>query len=151
MAELQLQAPISDEKESTLLGIPGDEIAGVWSRIVEFLQKPLIRMEMTKDFDVSDLYREITEQNMQCWLVIREDRIIGVCLTQILIYPRRKVLGIPFLGMEPHSIHQWLGHLEVLKSFARYHGCSAIRGWGRKGWVKILKPDIVRVEFDLGV
>jgi hypothetical protein len=59
----------------------------------------------------------------------------GACLTEIVSYPRRKVLNVWLVFGE-------LGHCLSLQAemdkFAREQGCSALMATGREGWLPFL-------------
>ena len=78
-------------------------------------------------------------------------RLIAVFVTQMIKHPKRKILTIPYVGAENGTIDTWIEAMDTFKAFAKEHGCEAVRGWGRKGWEKVLKPDSVRIEFDIEV
>lgn len=133
------------------MGLTYDDALELWPLIEPLIEKPLVRTGAIKDFHPADILELIKSQAMQCWLIYDDDEVLCVAITQILAYPRRKVLGIPFVGAKPGTIKRWLQHMDVMEAFAIEHGCTAIRGWGRKGWEKVMNPDVVRVEFDIEV
>lgn len=134
-----------------LHGIQPDEIMIYWPYIQPLLNKPFVRMELLKDYDVEYVLEEVKAQRMQCWIAHSNDKIDAVFVTQIINHPKRKILTIPYVGAEPGTIDTWIEAIDVFKAFAKENGCAAIRGWGRKGWEKVLKPDSVRIEFDIEV
>jgi len=134
-----------------LHGIQAEEIGLYWPHIVPLLNKPFVRMEVVKDYDVDYLLKMLRDSMMQCWIAHENDKIIAVFITQIHSYPKRNVLSIPFVGAENGTIDTWIDAMDTFKEFAKENDCSAIRGWGRKGWEKVLHPDSVRIEFDIEV
>ena len=115
------------------------------------LDKALTRTGLDKDWSTESLLQLCQSGEMQCWVAHENDEILVVALTEIVEYPLRKVLGIPFVGAKRGSIRRWLGHLEMLKDYARENDCEAIRGGGRFGWKRAIKPDVARFEFDIEV
>jgi len=134
-----------------LYGIHPKEISVYWPYILPLLNKPFTRMEILKDYDTSYVLGEVKAKRMQCWIAHENDKITAVFVTQIINNPKRKILTIPYVGAESGTIDTWIEAMDVFKAFAKEHGCTAIRGWGRKGWEKVLKPDSVRIEFDIEV
>lgn len=137
--------------ESRLLGIPSDEVAEWWPHLAPMITKALERTGVISDITTDDILEFLEDQDMQCWVAHDGESVLAVGITQIMIFPQRKVLAIPYVGAIYGTIEDWLKHIEDLKQFAREKGCTAIRGWGRKGWVKMLRPDVVRIEFDIEV
>lgn len=135
----------------SLYGVNREEIDEWWPQIRHLVEKPLVRTGVIADFSPEDVRDLIRSGDMQCWIGHSDGKILVCGITEIMVYPRRKVLGIPFVGAEDGSIALWLAHIETLKDFARHHGCEIVRGWGRKGWVRALRPDHERVEFDIEV
>ena len=134
-----------------LPGIQPDEIEMAWPLIQPLLLKPFTRMEILKDYDTEYVLECLRDQSMQGWVAHENDRITAVFVTQINVFQKRKILSIPYVGAENGTIDTWIGAMDTFKDFAKSHGCSAIRGWGRKGWERVLKPDSVRIEFDIEV
>ena len=134
-----------------LHGVQPEEIDPLWPLLEPLLLKPLVRTEIIKDYDTSYVRDMMKDYKMQCWIAHEEDKINAVFITQIDDYPKRKVLSIPLVGAVNGTIDTWIGAMDTFKEFAKAHDCEAIRGWGRKGWEKVLKPDSVRIEFDIEV
>jgi len=134
-----------------LHGIQPDEIEMAWPLIQPLLEKPFVRMEILKDYDTEYVFDCLKDQTMQAWVAHDNDRITAVFVTQVNVFKKRKVLSIPFVGAEFGTIDTWIEAIDTFKEFAKANDCSAIRGWGRKGWEKVLKPDSVRIEFDIEV
>lgn len=137
--------------KSYLFPVRPDEIDQFWPKIRHLIEKPLVRTKADRDFSPEDIREAIREGLMQCWIAHDGGTILVVAVTEILCYPRRKVLGIPFVGAETGSLDQWIDHMEAMKVYARENGCKAVRVWGRAGWVKVLNPDVTRLEADIEV
>lgn len=134
-----------------LYGVQPDEIDAYWFLIHPLLMKPFVRMEINKDYDVEYVREQVKIGKMQCWIAHKDEKIQSVFITQVHAFPKRKVLSIPFVGAEKGTIDDWIEAIDTFKEFARAHDCEVIRGWGRKGWERVLKPDSVRIEFDIEV
>lgn len=134
-----------------IVGLPADDAEQLWPDLAPLYAKALKRTGADKDYSTDDILTLVKSQDMQCWFVHDRLRVVCAVITQILVYPQRKVLGVVLVGALPGTIKSWLDHIEVMKNFARDHGCTALRGWGRKGWERALNPDVVRVEFDIEV
>ena len=76
--------------------------------------------------DLSDVLHAIAIGEMQLWA--GEDSVI---ISQVVVYPRKKVLHLPFVGGN-------LAELErmepTIQEFARFLKCDLITSAGRKGW-----------------
>ena len=134
-----------------LYGIQPEEIDMYWPYVLPLLNKPFTRMEILKDYDTGYVREQVRKKHMQCWIAHENDQINAVFVTEVIKNPKRKILTIPYVGAVNGTIDTWIGAIDTFKAFARENGCEAIRGWGRKGWEKVLKPDSVRIEFDIEV
>lgn len=89
-------------------------------------------------YTLQSIEHSLLKDESQLWLARDEkDRLLCACVTTIVIYPNDKRLSILFCGGE--GARDWLCFIQVLKSFALNHGCSAMEIYGRRGWVKLLK------------
>lgn len=143
---MEMLSQVGDEVYLT--GITGRNLVAVSSRILELLHKALDKMPCD-DMTPEDIFEACMANSMQCWVAYSRDRIVGVMITSILIYPQRKVLGIHQLAADSWTLPKWMPYFERIKDFARAHDCDAIKFWGRPGWEKLLQPDILRIEGEI--
>lgn len=134
---------------SYLFPLRSDEIDAFWPKIGHLVEKPLTTPPEDRNYSIDDIRDALRSKDMQCWVAHDGQKILAVAITEVVCFPRRKVLYIPFVGAETGSIDLWLGHMEAMKAFAREMGCEAVRGGFREGWVRKLKPDTKRVEFEI--
>lgn len=114
---------------------------------------PLNRTGAIDDFHPEDILRLIKDRHMQCWLGHKDGQVFAVGITQILVYPQRKILGVPFVGSKGNDLEALQDYFQILKEYADAMGCKALRVWGRDGWKKVLgkKSKHFRIEFDIEV
>lgn len=132
-------------------GIPAERVDAIWPEVSRYLQQALDRTGTSADYGVEDIYKGLKARDYQCWIVVESGDIISAGITQIVIYPKRKILTIPLVGSRKGTLQSWLPYLETLKDYGRAYGCSAIRGWGREGWKKVLPVDSLKIEFELEI
>ena len=82
----------------------------------------------THEFE--DIVKNIAESKMQLWPAER-----GCIVTEIVVYPRKKVINIFLAGGE---LDQILDMDEDVKAWAKEHGCTGATMAGRLGWKKPL-------------
>ena len=82
----------------------------------------------THDFE--DVAKEVKVGTMQLWSGEK-----GCAVTQILIYPKKKVLHVFLAGGEMNQI---IDFQASAVEFGKINGCTAISLAGRKGWAKVL-------------
>lgn len=119
-------------------GVPSSSLNNIWIDIEPLLHKALAR---SGEMDVSNLLKALLRAEMQLWLA-RDDRIRLVVITQIAIYPCKRVAEIAYLAGE--NRHLWLKYCSVLEDWARANGCVQLRAIGREGW----KKDVLKMEFE---
>lgn len=79
-----------------------------------------------------DIVSSIAKGQMQLWPAPR-----GCIVTEIVVYPRKKVLNIFLAGGE---LDQILDMDHDVKAWAKSNGCTAAQMSGRMGWKKPLAP-----------
>jgi len=82
-----------------LIGIQSNEIDSVWPSIEGLVLKVLTRTDSIDDYDPGDLKELCKKREMQCW-VAYSDEPVAVCLTRILVFPKRKVFSLFLCGAE---------------------------------------------------
>jgi hypothetical protein len=79
-----------------------------------------------------DVVQSISKGMMQLWPAPR-----GCMVTEIVIYPRKKVLNIFLAGGE---LDQLLDMNSDMNAWAKEQGCTGGSLTGRVGWKKVLEP-----------
>lgn len=109
-----------------------EEIMFHWPDIrVALAETPEIYEYYTDDY----LFEKLRDNHMQMWAVVEEEVIVFLMLTQILVFPRARILQIVWGFGE--GMNRYFGHLEgIVQRFAAVHGCKRIEIVGREGWVR---------------
>lgn len=119
-----------------MYGVLSHSIDKVWPE-VSVLLAPAVLYSDGK-YEVEDVYKSLTERDMQLWVAFKNKGLCATCVTQIINYPRKKVMFLLFIaGIQ--SIN-WLHLADDLAQFAREHGCQSVEGYGRPGWEKLGVP-----------
>jgi hypothetical protein len=126
----------SDNAEPRLYGVLSHAIDTVWKEIKPLLIKTLEYAD--GKYNLDDIYQFIKSQDMQLWVVYDNKGLLSFCITQIIIYPRKKVLSMPFVGGV--DMLRWLHLTDIIKDYALENGCDFAEGYARDGWIKVLKP-----------
>lgn len=121
--------------DETLVSLiaPGD-VSHFWPHVSDFLEKaqPHSEGELTTE----DFLEFLKLADMQLWVAVRQKKVIAAMVTQIIPYPRKKVLRIIAIGGA--DMDRWFRFLPKVEEFALTVGCESLEAWGRKGWKKIL-------------
>ena len=115
-----------------------DDLSAVWDRVVDHIQKCAPHSE--GELDSADFYISLSNAQMQLWLLIVNDEVACVAVTQIIPYPKKNVLRILALGGEPFVWKKyWEFALSKIEDFAMEMGCTSLEAWTRRAFLKILK------------
>jgi len=105
-------------------------------RCKPWIEAALVHCNGTHEWD--DIVAGIASSKMQLWAAPR-----GCIVTEIVVYPRKKVINIFLAGGEldqimdmEHDIGQW----------AKSHGCTGGMMTGRLGWKKPLTENGLKLQ-----
>ncbi len=119
--------------------VPNGYIDTCWDKVEKFAAKA------TKytfgRYTSDDIYDCVKEHDYQMWVAYEPSgEFKGVVITNVVNYPKRKLLAMQFCGGE--DLKLWKEPmLELLKKFGRASGCDGIESTGRPGWAKVFKED----------
>ena len=84
---------------------------------------------------VDDLVRFVVNGQMQLWVVVDEDKILGHTITEVKQYPQCKMLVVQYCAMQTGTLEEVEDHMQDLAArFAKDAGCAGIEFIGRPGW-----------------
>ena len=80
----------------------------VWSSVAPLLKKPL--ETGLEEVGLDDIKEWLKNQRQQLWLFLDEEeqKIIGACTTQIIIYPNKRHLQIHLVGAKKNKLGEWM-------------------------------------------
>ena len=84
-----------------------------------------------------DFYEVLANGDMQLWTAVQDNEILASMVTQIVPYPRKRVLRI--ISIAGGEMDKWIEYIPLIEEWALSVGCTSLECWGRKGWLKILK------------
>lgn len=132
--------------------VPAGHVDSVWDLVKDFLA-PAVRVTNGR-YMLYDVYSAIKAERMQLWIAFDDQReVIGCEVTTITDYPSRRVLTSVFTG--GRKIGLWKDEMMgVLVRWAEDNQCTAIEGYGRKGWIRMLdaygvKQSLILFEKDI--
>jgi hypothetical protein len=115
--------------------VPPDHVPYVWEKVEEHLLRMAPHSE--GELEPDDFFEALIEGDMQLWLAIENKDIVASMVTQIVPYPRKRVLRIISIGGD--EMDKWIHQLPMVEDWALTMGCTSLECWGRKGWLKVLK------------
>ena len=125
-------------RSSSIVLVHPDDLNAVWDHIVEYIAKCAPHSE--GELQVDDFYVAIRDGEMQLWILVDHSQPLCIAVTQIIPYPKKRVLRIIAMGGEPW---QWKKHyqsaLSRIEDFALEMGCTTLEAWTRRAFLKIMK------------
>lgn len=113
--------------------IAKDQIDMVW----EFAEPVLAlsQRRIARDVGTEDIYAALHAGANQLWVIVDEDTLKAVIVTEVFQHPRSRILKI--LHVAGKDMPGWLNEaLDTMKRFAADMDCNRISADGRLGWAK---------------
>lgn len=118
-------------------GIPAPHVDKFWKLAEPYIKRALDRAN--GELDHHDLRAMIAERNVQLWMVSNKERIVGALTTEIVVYPRKKVVRV--ITLAGNEFTEWFPVAEeVIIAFGIEQGCEGIESFVRNGLTKRLAP-----------
>ena len=113
-----------------------EDVPYIWDQVAPLLDR--VREHTEGALETDDYLGELSDGNMQLWIATENNGLHSIMVTQIAVYPQKKVLKI--ISMAGSEFSRLYEFNDMVESFAIKTGCSGMELWGRKGWKKLL-PD----------
>ena len=121
--------------------VPIDEIKSIWGEISSYIKKAT---DYTYGrYEEIDVLHECLTGKFHLWVVYTEDedgeaKYIGAATTEVVKYPRKKVLSVVFLSGDDFS--EWMPQIDQkFVDFAKVLECDFVEACGRAGWERKVK------------
>lgn len=105
----------------------------IWPKVEPFLMSALKRwLPVYFSCDLLDL---VKKEEAQLWIVFdsKEEILYGAALTQIIIYPRARIMNVFMLGGKDWK--KWKNDISsAMERFAYDQKCDFLQSIGRRGW-----------------
>lgn len=114
------------------------------------IKKAITNRRFTQLTNLETVYEDLTSGLSQLWYCHDEEGE-AIILTRIEWYPETKILEVNYVSGE-NIEGLFLESYNELKRFANNNNCKQLRGFGRKGWLKLI-PDEYKllVQWDVEV
>jgi hypothetical protein len=97
-------------------------------------------------FSANDIKNELLIKQQQLWIAFDEIDTYGFVVTEIIQYPKMRVLIMHFTAGK--DLVKWKDAMLVdLQDFAKFNDCKIIESYGRPGWAKVFKNDGYKQQF----
>src|SRR5215467_569531 len=122
-------------QEPELIYIPPEHLDTVWNEVRPHIEKAT-KLSQGR-YEPEDIADEIKRNIQLLWVIWDSEakKTLAAMTTQIVDYPRRKVLRIPFIGGV--QMHRWgRSFVQAMEKYAAKCGATGIEGAGRRGWAR---------------
>ena len=126
---------MSRSADCTLLCIPPDRVAEFLPHARPFLERAAARSGETAAADVE---ADVAAGRALLWIVWgNEQCVVAVLVTQLIKTAAGLVCVL--LSCAGSDLPRWQGFLAAIERYAAQEQCVAVRIYGRKGWMRVLK------------
>ena len=132
---ISLKNPLQRGLNCNIVLVSPEDIPFIWETIEEQLR--LMTPHSEGELEPEDFYESLMDENMQLWIASRDNEILASMITQVIFYPKKKVLRI--ISLAGGEMDKWIENIDMIEAWALSLGCTSLECWGRKGWLKILK------------
>lgn len=115
-----------------LICVPPERVSEFWPHVAPLIRSAIERTELS---DPNDIERDILGGASLLWLAWA-DGIEAAAASQVVNVGDKKVCIITACGGSNRD--RWLPLIEGIENYARQIGCSCVRIYGRKGWLRVL-------------
>lgn len=121
-----------------VIGVPSFEIEEIWGIILPFVEKGL---ESARDtFWPSDVFKYLSNQDMQLWMLVdKNNDVKGIIITEIIVYPRRKMVNIFLLAGD--DTKSWKDVWFYIEEWSKTIGCDGATSSARPGMSRFAKDE----------
>lgn len=119
-----------------LRGIPQQGVEGIWRFAEPFIKRALDHT--FGEVSIEDMKRLCLSRDMQLWMVLKDNRVVGAGTTMIIYHPQMKVCRI--VALSGTEFKQWkdVAHMGI-ELWAAEQGCVAVECYVRRGFIPALQ------------
>lgn len=118
--------------------VPKQYVDTCWDQVEPYLEKAA--HYTYGRYTVDDIKASITDYDHELWVVFVGKKIKAAVVTNIVVYPKRKLLCMSFCGGE--DMASWVDSmLALLRKYATEMGCDGLEASARKGWSRVFKNE----------
>lgn len=115
-------------------------VADIWPQAEPFIVEALNMAHGC--YEPEDIMTACQRGGMQLWIVAKGEEVLSAIVSEIVAYPRKRVVAVPFIGGK--DMMEWQADLfQTIEDWSKAWGCSAMTGGGRRGWAKLTGAETV--------
>ena len=128
---------LSSDDPVTLIKVEVQQLADALNspRVVSLIEQAMLRNGGKRRFE--DVFVALREARQQLWVMAAGSDILGVTMTEIVVYPQKKICRVTeCVGRERE---RWQHLLAGIEDWARQIKCDGVELIARPGWSRVLE------------
>jgi len=117
--------------------VPTERLDSLWDRVLPYIESYVLRS--FGRYENEDIKQAIKDKLFQLWIVVSEDEIKAVVMTQLYEFPKLKEVQIVMCAGK--NRHEWFHLMKKIEGYARERGARKFSAVPRLGWKKDLIKD----------
>lgn len=119
-----------------ILPVAPEHVRRVWPLVDKYVESALVYTNGC--FLPQDVCDFCEVGRMQLWMAVRGDDVLAALVSEVITYPRKRVVGVPFIGGK--ELRSWFRKaLYTIEAWSKEMGCAGMQGGARRGWGKLAK------------
>lgn len=125
----------------TLVPIPYYAVDSIWNDVLPFIDRYFAKSQEHR-WNAEDLRIAVLDRNMQLWVILAEEGIETVVLTEILNFPRARECNVFMVSGKMTDRDDWRDVVQDVVEWAAAQGCHYISSMARRGSAKAMGWDL---------
>mgnify|MGYP003140780473 CR=1 FL=1 len=131
----QIEAATVQSRRCQVALVEAEDVGMVWGEVSPLIEKALLHAE--GELVPEDIKKHLDKGDLRLWVALENKDIIAAMVTEIIQYPRKKIVRIITLAGKDMSM--WYDFLPMIEGYAIRNNCSSLEAWTRKGMTRKLK------------
>ena len=112
-----------------------NEVDAIFPHVVKHLKRAVVYAD--GELETEDFLPMLLDGEMQLWVAVGNGECVAAMITQIIPFPRKKILRVIALG--GRGMKDWYQHIDMVENFAIEMGCTELEAWTKRGLLRVLR------------
>jgi hypothetical protein len=131
----EIEAATVESRMCQVALVEAEDVGMVWGEVSPLIEKALLHAE--GELVPEDIKKHLDKGDLRLWVALENKDVIAAMVTEIIQYPRKKIVRIITLAGKDMSM--WYDFLPMIEGYAIRNNCSSLEAWTRKGMTRKLK------------
>jgi hypothetical protein len=122
-----------------LICVAPDRVHEFWPHVSDLIHRAIRRTNLSHSQDIDF---DVLNGDGLLWIAWNGSAVEAAATTSLIETDTEKVCVLTACGGE--NMRRWLSLLGEIEDYAKAEGCSRVRIFGRKGWVRVLERYRIR-------